>query len=333
MAKKRETPEERERRIQGRIDTEKLLRSLNDPKRSRVNKKTGEVEEMLSYDPDPFAKPKSRRDKNDLKALRSLNDRNRTRNPNRAKTKGKKVIDRETGEITYEVDYWHGHSRRSVNANDVYDVDDDFDQPDTTGDLISLSVEVDFNEASWKKTYAKIELYEQAIHALTFETNLNFAMAGRGDTWDRWRAKHFFGVKRRMNDMGARAKFIAPPLWPVWRAYVASMNEANFDSSGLPVGGWAPHDATYGAFRGPATTLVRTGKLKFSLTGGLLTESVSNDSVSFGTRVEYAKFHQYGTTEMPARKIVYEPVGAAKFFGGMVAEWVAWNSIDGMDIV
>jgi phage gpG-like protein len=34
---------------------------------------------------------------------------------------------------------------------------------------------------------------------------------------------------------------------------------------------------------------------------------ISKDTATFGTNVEYAKFHQYGTTKMPARKIVFTP--------------------------
>jgi len=320
MARNGETPEERIRRIQDRINQE------NAKKRSKrvVNQETGEVR---SAEPDPFKRPTAWEDAPQLRRLRETG---RNRNPNKPQTTGKRVINKETGEITYEVNSLRGYSRRSVNANDLSDVD--LDQPDVTGDLISLSVKVDFNEASWSRTYLEIEAFEHAIHAITFESKLDFNMAGKGDTWDRYRAKHFAGVYQKMNQMGARAKFVVPPLWPMWRAYVSAMNEANFDSSGLPVGGWAPHDATYGAFRGPATTLVRTGKLKFSLTGGLLVDNVSGDSVSFGTRVEYAKFHQYGTREMPARKIVFEPEGAADFFGGMIGKWIATNKIENWDI-
>ena len=43
---------------------------------------------------------------------------------------------------------------------------------------------------------------------------------------------------------------------------------------------------------------------------------------TFGTKVEYAKFHQYGTTRMPKRKVVYEPLGFASRFGEVAATYV-----------
>lgn len=46
-------------------------------------------------------------------------------------------------------------------------------------------------------------------------------------------------------------------------------------------------------------------------------------SATFGTRVEYAKFHQYGTKYMPARKIVFEPRGFANDLASKAATYVA----------
>jgi hypothetical protein len=43
---------------------------------------------------------------------------------------------------------------------------------------------------------------------------------------------------------------------------------------------------------------------------------------TFGTKVEYAKFHQYGTTKMPKRKVVYEPLGFASRLGEVAATYV-----------
>jgi phage gpG-like protein len=46
-------------------------------------------------------------------------------------------------------------------------------------------------------------------------------------------------------------------------------------------------------------------------------------SARFGTKVEYAKFHQYGTTKMPARKIIFEPRGFANDLASKAASYVA----------
>jgi phage gpG-like protein len=50
---------------------------------------------------------------------------------------------------------------------------------------------------------------------------------------------------------------------------------------------------------------------------------MTNTSMSVGTSVEYAKFHQYGTSKMPKRKIVFEPLGFAKKVGNDAGAWVA----------
>ena len=46
---------------------------------------------------------------------------------------------------------------------------------------------------------------------------------------------------------------------------------------------------------------------------------------TFGTDVEYAKFHQYGTSKMPKRQLVYEPKG----FASRVALLSARHVVDG----
>jgi phage gpG-like protein len=45
-------------------------------------------------------------------------------------------------------------------------------------------------------------------------------------------------------------------------------------------------------------------------------------SATFGTDVEYAKFHQYGTTKMPARKIVFEPAGFKRELNEKMVDYV-----------
>jgi phage gpG-like protein len=81
----------------------------------------------------------------------------------------------------------------------------------------------------------------------------------------------------------------------------------------------------------------QTGKLFRDLTSlnGAPNE-INPTNATFGTKIEYAKFHQYGTTRMAKRQIVFEPPmfareladkaakhivgsdgrGARRFFGG-----------------
>jgi phage gpG-like protein len=49
---------------------------------------------------------------------------------------------------------------------------------------------------------------------------------------------------------------------------------------------------------------------------------INATSATFGTRIEYAKFHQYGTTRMPKRQIVFEPPMFAKELADEAAKHV-----------
>lgn len=95
-------------------------------------------------------------------------------------------------------------------------------------------------------------------------------------------------------------------------------NAENFTSSGLPVGGWDPRTRDY------AWPILRKSGTLFrslaSLNGA--PNEIHRDHAYFGTKVEYAKFHQYGTTRMPARKIVFTPVGFAKRIGMQAARHI-----------
>jgi phage gpG-like protein len=121
------------------------------------------------------------------------------------------------------------------------------------------------------------------------------------------------------------------PIFPKAKAELAMSTTANFTSNGLMVGGWAPLDAEYGAWkmtRFPgAPPLVRTGKLFASLTGeNMASVSVSPKSFTIGTNVEYAKFHQYGTTKMAKRKILFVPKEFSMKFANDAAQWVNQGS-------
>jgi phage gpG-like protein len=109
----------------------------------------------------------------------------------------------------------------------------------------------------------------------------------------------------------------ADDMRPVFRwakGQLELANAANFMANGLPSGKpWAPLDKDYGTWKSARFpgrgTMVQTGNLFRSLIN--MNDSAVNviekDTATFGTNVEYAKFHQYGTTKMPARKIVFTP--------------------------
>lgn len=102
------------------------------------------------------------------------------------------------------------------------------------------------------------------------------------------------------------------------RLELAKSNAENFTASGLPAGGWSPRTRPY------AWPIMRKTDQLFrslaSLNGS--PNEVHTDHAIFGTNVEYAKFHQYGTTKMAARKIVFEPRGFASDLGAKAARHV-----------
>lgn len=124
-------------------------------------------------------------------------------------------------------------------------------------------------------------------------------------------------VIAKLEAMELRASNFRAVMW--WaQERLEAANAQNFTSGGLPVGGWAPRrDAE------PWPLMVRTGALAGSLTS--LTgepNEIRRDGAVFGTAVEYARFHQSGTAKMPARKIVFEPVGFANDLGEQCVDWI-----------
>jgi hypothetical protein len=124
----------------------------------------------------------------------------------------------------------------------------------------------------------------------------------------------------------ARAQNFAP-IFPKAKAEIALSTTANFTSNGLLVGGWAPLDAQYGSWkmtRFPgAPPMVRTGRLFASLTSeNMASVSIKPKSFTIGTSVEYAKFHQYGTSKMAKRKILFVPAEFSAKFANDAAQWV-----------
>lgn len=121
---------------------------------------------------------------------------------------------------------------------------------------------------------------------------------------------------RRLDSMEAAAKdFRIVFEWA--RKELAKANAANFSASGLPVGGWSPLKAKYSSWKSRnfpgAPIMVQDGSLRRDLTTlrGPANE-IRRTRATFGTSIEYAKFHQYGTSKMAKRQIVFEPPLFAK---------------------
>ena len=95
------------------------------------------------------------------------------------------------------------------------------------------------------------------------------------------------------------------------RLLLSRANAENFTTGGLPVGGWRPR-----AQAAEWPIMRKTGHLMESLIDlrGVPNE-IRPKSATFGTAVDYAGFHQTGTTRMASRKIVFEPRGFAREVG------------------
>lgn len=113
-----------------------------------------------------------------------------------------------------------------------------------------------------------------------------------------------------------KMKEAATDFKPVFRwaqQELAKSYKANFTSNGLPVGGWSPLKPEYASWKARnfpgAPTLVQTGKLfkDISTMRGPNTKIRKKSAVFSTSGIEYASFHQYGTSKMAKRLIIFEP--------------------------
>lgn len=116
----------------------------------------------------------------------------------------------------------------------------------------------------------------------------------------------------RLDAMERAAKDFRPVFdWA--RRELAKSYKDNFTASGLPVGGWSPLKPRYAAWKARnfpgAPLMVQTGKLFRDLSSlrGPKNE-IRRTKATFSTSgIEYASFHQYGTSKMAKRVIMFEP--------------------------
>ena len=133
-----------------------------------------------------------------------------------------------------------------------------------------------------------------------------------------------------IDDMQRRSRNVRPVFQRI-RDDLRKHWPENFTANGLPVGGWAPLDAEYGAWKAAhypgAPPLVQTGQLFKSLSE---LRGSPNDigrlRATFGTDIEHAKFHQMGTSKMPKRQIIYEPAEAQSRWGNWIADYIVHGS-------
>lgn len=130
--------------------------------------------------------------------------------------------------------------------------------------------------------------------------------------------------------MARRNEAFQPVLTWARNELVKSFAE-NFSSNGLLVGGWAPLDPTYAAWKAVRfpgrPTLVQNGRLFKSLVADNAGASIGPNEFVVGTNLRYAKFHQYGTTKMPKREILFEPRGFHKELKEKVSNWITKGTL------
>jgi len=143
---------------------------------------------------------------------------------------------------------------------------------------------------------------------------------------------------QRMHDMKRRGRDFVP-LFEEARIAMEAWNSANFTQGGLPSGKrWNALSADYSSWkrltRPGAPLMVRSGRLFRSLVSLRGNPNVITPLYAeFGTDLEYAKFHQYGTTRMPKRKIVFEPPMFARRMGKAAARYQAHGLIDSSSLL
>ena len=141
---------------------------------------------------------------------------------------------------------------------------------------------------------------------------------------DKERVKLYFrNMRRRAENFRAQLRWARDEL--------KKANRDNFRTQGLTSGkAWNELDLEYQSWKiqryGNLPTMVREGDLYRDLT--TLSGRVNHiglQTATFGTDLEYAKFHQTGTRFMPARKIVFVPKDFAHKLGEEVAEYLVFG--------
>lgn len=127
----------------------------------------------------------------------------------------------------------------------------------------------------------------------------------------------------------------AAPVFDAMADHVVTMNKRQFDGRGNYYGGgWSPLSPKYAAWK----SRQRPGKgiLEFD---GLLRESltqrpfgvdeITSKSMTVGTGLDYASYHQYGTKHMPARELLGRPTREdTKMWATMMQEFIVMGQVN-----
>jgi len=151
-----------------------------------------------------------------------------------------------------------------------------------------------------------------------FKLRMKIEIDGIDDTLD-----YLDNVKRRMRDFR--------PIWPALNQSLKQYMIGNFTAQGLPSGGWKPLDAEYGAWKTRnfpgAPMLVQSGKLFSTIAKGPKLDG-NRQSARFMFDGRVARFHQYGTTKMPARPLLFAPDVWVNEVTDEMADWVVEGGVE-----
>ena len=141
-------------------------------------------------------------------------------------------------------------------------------------------------------------------------------------------------IQNHVDDMRERVDDVRP-VFREMREELQDQWKRNFLTNGSLVGGWAPLDKEYGSWKSVhfpgAPPMIRTGELFRSLTDlrGKPNE-INKTSARFGTNVEYFKFHQYGTSKMPERRLIFEPMQFESTWTAKMIDYIVDGDDDGV---
>ena len=152
---------------------------------------------------------------------------------------------------------------------------------------------------------------------------LNLRFAGDG-------FKTFNNVLTRFEDRVQDAA----PAFDAMADHVVTMNQRQFDGQGTYYGGgWSALSPKYAAWKAKqrpgASILVFDGTLRESLTERPFgVDEITNKSMTVGTGVEHAKYHQDGTDKMPARPILGRPTREdTKMWAKLLQEYIVMGEV------
>ena len=94
-------------------------------------------------------------------------------------------------------------------------------------------------------------------------------------------------------------------LWEAFGEIMGDIEREQFETEGH--GEWPGLAASTIERKGHSEILVDTGKLRDSLVNPAAAMQISARSMSYGTDVDYAGYHQSGTPKMPQRQVISDP--------------------------